>query len=290
MEPSNPAGASLPPAPALSPPRRWLLSLLPLAAGLAIYLFASPYYDLFPTNKNPGFALLLALLFLGSSFFLYRRPRLNHAWRLAYAFFTGAAAMWLLLVGIFGVPVSRSNVLRFDAADKVVQMLHIVPALILLSLLVKMRLGDLYLQRGELKGGLRFGLISFAGWSLIGGWIALDAGMSLAEMWSGLGWVLIFVFANAFMEELWFRGIYLRWMVPLVGRLPAAAATTLVFGISHMGATYINPGEALVFVAQVCFVGAVCAWSMLKYRSLWPAVLFHAGADLIIMLPIIASG
>jgi membrane protease YdiL (CAAX protease family) len=55
---------------------------------------------------------------------------------------------------------------------------------------------------------------------------------------------------------------------------------TLLFGTSHLFATYIEPSGALVFGVITLTLGS--AWGMLmqKTNALWGSVLFHLAADL----------
>jgi membrane protease YdiL (CAAX protease family) len=78
------------------------------------------------------------------------------------------------------------------------------------------------------------------------------------------------------MEELWFRGIFLRKYEVLIGRKAAMILTALIFGASHINAAYFFPGGGWVFGLVVFGLGWICAWSLYKYEGLLGAVLFHA--------------
>jgi hypothetical protein len=106
---------------------------------------------------------------------------------------------------------------------------------------------------------------------------------------SGIGWVLLFVFSNSLMEELWFRGIFLKRFIPLIGAVPSILITAIWFGASHYSATYIFPGGPLVYGLVVFTLGVVGAYMMVKTDSVIGPVLFHAGYDLMIMVPILQS-
>jgi membrane protease YdiL (CAAX protease family) len=101
--------------------------------------------------------------------------------------------------------------------------------------------------------------------------------------------MLIFVFVNGFMEELWFRGISLGKLHPVLGAALAVIVTALVFGISHTAGTYISPAERILFPAIVVGLGLLNGFMMLKTDSIWGSVLFHAGYDLLVIIPILVS-
>ena len=73
---------------------------------------------------------------------------------------------------------------------------------------------------------------------------------------------------------------------------PAAYAlfiASAVFGASHVNATYEFPGGGVVFGVVVFILGVVGAHAMLKDEGLLGPVLFHAGYDLLIIVPILNS-
>ena len=92
------------------------------------------------------------------------------------------------------------------------------------------------------------------------------------------------------MEELWFRGLFLGKLSPFLGATAAALVTALVFGMTHLGATYVTPAERFIFPTIVFALGLVNGYVMLKTDSLWGSVLFHAGYDLLVIIPILVSG
>ena len=102
-------------------------------------------------------------------------------------------------------------------------------------------------------------------------------------------WILVFCFANAFMEELWFRGVALGKLTPVLGTAGSILVTALVFGSSHLGVTYITPAEIILFPTIVFVLGLVNAYVMLKTGSIWGSMLFHAGYDLLVIIPLLAS-
>ncbi len=69
----------------------------------------------------------------------------------------------------------------------------------------------------------------------------------------------------------------------------AILVTAAVFGASHINATYDFPGGGFVFGIVVFGLGFAGADSMSKTESLIGPVLFHAGYDLMIIVPIINS-
>jgi membrane protease YdiL (CAAX protease family) len=118
------------------------------------------------------------------------------------------------------------------ASMKLFDALPIVVTIVMVARLGGMKPADLYLRKGKDRAWLAVGSVSFVAFT---------------------PWILLFVFCNAFMEELHFRGLLLR------------------------------PCEQLLVLAL--------AWGHLIQRteSLWGTVLFHAGADLMITLGIFGT-
>jgi uncharacterized protein len=191
--------------------------------------------------------------------------------------------------------------MQFLAVEKLSQAIPIVAAIVLLSLWAGDDLGSLFLRRGNLRPGLTFGLTSFAVFAvvfvvIVG--VQADApttqglfasGVRPSVVLAAVPWILLFCFANAFMEELWFRGVSLGKLAPLLGWTASIVVTALVFGISHAAATYIASDQTIVFPVIVTTLGAVNAFVMLKTGSIWGSVLFHAGYDLFVILPLLVS-
>ena len=165
-------------------------------------------------------------------------------------------------------------------------------SLIVIGVLVMARLcgegpASLYLRAGRLMFGLGVGLAcGLACLGLAFQQPALRA-LGTARLLSLAPWILLFVASNAFMEELLFRGLFLGRYETLVGKWPAILSTALAFTLAHMQVSYAP--DMVVFLAVLLGLSISWAWLIQKTGSLWGSVLFHAGADLLIILPIFSS-
>jgi membrane protease YdiL (CAAX protease family) len=283
---------------------RLLLFALVWIGGLSIFLFGGNTFSLFPTNRNPLYEWGLALVLLALVIWVrLRRPAWKY-WIIAYAFFVAAFAnaVNLYLGNWLGaiLPAARSQ-MELLAVDKLAQAIPIVLVIILLTWLAGDDLGSIFLKRGNLRQGLLFGWISFGVFAALFALIAVlqagapasqglgASGLSLDTLLAALPWILVFVFTNGFMEELWFRGLFLGKLRPFLGAAGAVLVTALVFGMTHLGATYVTPAERLLFPAIVVTLGLVNGYVMQKTDSLWGSVLFHAGYDLLVIIPVLVS-
>jgi hypothetical protein len=278
----------------ISKPTQWTLkeislSFIFLVCLLAIFVLGSPYYSVFPTNQNPTYYAAITIFFLLVTLLLREKGNYKKYWPAAYAFFIASFALWFLSTGILDIPRSEVNPAQFIALDKLSQFTHVVLPIVVLTLLARQGLKSIFISKGDLRRGLKFGLVSFGIFTLTSFLLLLGSGEDLAKLQSSLIWLLLFVFANSLMEELWFRGIFLKRLEPFIGVNLSVIVTSIAFGASHVSATYAFPGGGLVFGLVVFALGAIGAYSMYKTDSVIGAVLFHAGYDLLVLIPILES-
>jgi membrane protease YdiL (CAAX protease family) len=286
------------------PMPRPILFVLFLIGGLSIYLLGNNWNSAFPTNDSTLYKASLPILFLVLTVALHWSKRLRPYWPIAFALYIGAFANWLnWMLGDWLarlLPAAGSTAQEL-AIDKLSQCIPIVISIVILTRLGGDDMGSIFLKRGDLKEGLKFGLISFGIFAVIFAVIALvqanapasqgltASGVSVSVLVAAIPWILVWAFANSLMEELWFRGIYLKKLAPFLGVAGTIVVTSLVFSIPHAGATYISPIERLIFPIVVFVLGVVNAHWMFKTDSLWGSMLFHAGYDLIIIIPVMVS-
>jgi membrane protease YdiL (CAAX protease family) len=275
-----------------------------LIGGLLIFLLGANTFTLFPTNKNILFEWGITLIFVVLAVITKRVPRWHIYEKIASALFLAATANAVnLSLGNFLGPILHlsGNDMRFLAFDKLSQAIPIVLTILLLTLWLGDDLGSLFIKKGDLRQGLRFGLISFASFAVIFIVIVLiqanapisqgltATGVSVNTIVTGIPWILMFCFVNSLMEELWFRGVSLGKLTPVLGKTAAIIVTALVFGISHLAGTYLTPVQMFIFPFIVIGLGLVNAYIMLKTDSIWASVFFHAGYDLLVIIPILVS-
>jgi membrane protease YdiL (CAAX protease family) len=269
---------------------KMITSLVLLLCGAAVFIFGSPYYGLFPTNKNQTYLILLCVIFLSLALTFRRSRSLSRYSSSVYALFIAAAAALFLNTKVLNLPRIGLPPLEDLTVDKFSQFLHVVPVILILTMLAGDNLKSIFLQFGRWKPALVFGLVSFLVFGVIALFTSILPSGQVASFLAGTPWILVWIFSNSFMEELWFRGIFLRKYEVLVGRNAAIVLTALIFGASHINATYFFPGGGLVFGLVVFGLGCTCAWAMYKYEGLLGAVLFHAAYDLVVIVPVLNSG
>ena len=269
--------------------KKSFISVLLILGGTAVFVLGNPYYSVFPTNKNQCYYIALTLFFLIVSIILKRIQSLSVYWPSAYSLFIASAALLFLSTGILNLQRSTMPPLQNLALDKFSQFLHVVPVIIVLALVAKGDLNSIFIGTGGLKSGLTFGLVSFGCFAVIAFAMGVQSNEFFKSLWAALPLLLLFIFANAIMEELWFRAIFLKNYETTIGRHAAIIVTALVFGASHVNATYDFPGGGFVFGLVVFGLGIIGAYSMFRTKGLIGAVLFHAGYDLLVIVPVLNS-
>jgi membrane protease YdiL (CAAX protease family) len=269
--------------------RRIVVSICFLLGGLAVFVFGSPYYTVFPTNGNQVYTVALTVFFLVLAVALKRSPSLSRYGPAVYSLFMASAALTFMGTGLLNIRSVAADPVQELARDKVSQFLHVVPVLIALTLVARDDLKSIFVARGNLKAGLLFGGGSFLVWALLAFLLQSGASGFPPLRASTILYLSVFVLANAVMEELWLRAIFLRKYQALIGRTASILVTAAVFGASHVNAAYEFPGGGIVFGLVVFVLGVVGAYSMFKTDGLVGPVLFHAGYDLMIIVPILNS-
>jgi membrane protease YdiL (CAAX protease family) len=273
---------------------RVALGLLFTAIGLLIIVVFSPWHpQLARVSDYIGRIVLCACLGI-AAWAVRRSARLARFGEVATGLFILALTVTLdrilsiYLVDYLGV---SDEAISGWAIPKAQEALIVFGAVILFTRLTGGSLGSIYLQRGRLKLGLIIGLIAFAvgaaGGIPTAGLLFNAPDLTMARVLPWVPWLLIYVLANGALEELMFRGLFLRKLRPFFGAFGANLLIAIVFTLLHKGAFYTT--EEYLFLA-ITFPLAL-AWGYLMQRTdaAWASILFHAGFDIPIMLGIFAN-
>ncbi len=170
------------------------------------------------------------------------------------------------------------------AVAKFSQALLTVFGILVAAKLCGEKLASLYIRKGRLILALTVGFIGFAVCVVLTFQQPAIRDLGMVKLLPLVPWILLFVTSNAMMEELLFRGLFLGRYEPLVGKWLAILSTSLAFALAHMQVSYAP--DIVGFLTVTFVLGIAWGWLMHKTRSLWASALFHAGADLLIILPI----
>ena len=264
-----------------------------LALGSLIMLVFSPWQPMLNRQADYiGRLLLIALLFAVSQA-TRKSPRFQKYWLILFGLFILAFASsmdylsgtyLIKQIGITDATPAGWAILKFN------EFVVVVGAVLILNKLGGLDLKSLYIQRGNLRLGLIIGVSTFL-LAAVGAipmatlFNAQDLTISRILPW--VPWVLIYVLANAAMEEVLFRGLFLKKLAPFVGKFTANLLVAIVFTLIHGFTSY--SADNLIFTAILFPLALVWGWLMQKTEGVWGSILFHAGMDIPIMLGIFSN-
>jgi membrane protease YdiL (CAAX protease family) len=86
-------------------------------------------------------------------------------------------------------------------------------------------------------------------------------------------------------QELQFRGLLLGTLERSSSPLVANACQAVVFGLAHLAIVYQGP--VAPFVPLTMLLGFVLGWVTQKTNSIWPAIVVHMVADIVVTLAVL---
>ncbi len=168
-------------------------------------------------------------------------------------------------------------------------------AMLLAAMLARRSYESLGLRNGRVWLSLGLGLLStipllalFAFDPSGGRDAVLSTPGAILRSW--LPWIVLFSVANGFMEELWFRGIWLGAFKQVLGVPAAIHVTSLAFCIMHVIVYWGDPMAIAMLTPAWLFMGYAYGLIMRKTGSLWGPVLAHATADVLFLLIAFSTG
>ncbi len=255
--------------------------------GFLIFALTITFVPLLPAWMNYAGRCALLCVFAGLWWTARGEQSLSRFRPIFFAYFTTVFSLSLgFFIGdwgpwLFGLNMQTPEgiaVAKFSSAS-----------LIVIGVLGTARLcgenwGSLYIRKGRLRLGMSVGAVGAGACLLLALRQAAVSSVGSSKLASLAPWILLFVVANGLMEELLFRGLFLGRYEGLIGTWPAIISTALSFTLAHMQVKYAP--ELIPFLVVLLGLSIAWGWLMQKTRSLWGSAIFHAGADLLIILPI----
>jgi len=274
--------------------QRLALFLLFLTLGLVLFFVFSHFRPLLSRSIDIPARIALITALLVSSLLLRHSERLNKYWPIFFAFFTAALAQaldyyfsgWSL--SLLGLDVKSPLGI---AIDKLESTFLIAAPIVILTKLSGNSLSSIYLQRGRLKRGLIIGLTVFVVVAAVSipwaEWQYQTGDLSLQGVLPWIPWILLFVLANGFNEELLFRGLFLRKLEPLIGAFPANLCMAIPFVALHFGVDYTQ--NIFLIMALLLPLGLALGYVMQKTNSIIGSWLIHASVDIAVVLALFSK-
>jgi len=142
------------------------------------------------------------------------------------------------------------------------------------------------LKLGLLIGGIAF-LVFVPGYIPMAELLFKGEGLTVARVLPWIPLLLVTVLANGALEEVLFRGLFLRKLEPFFGKFLSNFLIALVFTVLHKGSAYTS--SEFIFLAVLVPLALVWGYVMQKTDSVWGSILFHAGMDIPIFLGIFSN-
>ena len=244
-----------------------------------------------PGTASPSLSLdLPAATLLVMALFLRRSERGSQYWPVCYVFFVAGVAVLLSglfsddLLRLFGLTVTTPQGIAVAKYSE--SILRVVPILALMPIM-GLDWRSLYLNKGRIGIWLTVGIVVFIIFPVIGYLPLANQEGVLNKLLSLSPWILLFVLSNGFMEELLFRGLFLKRYEPFLGKGLSNLLTAIVFTLMHTQVTYAP--QMLQFLLIALTLSLVWGYLIQKTDSLWGAVLFHAAGDCLIIFAAYAS-
>jgi membrane protease YdiL (CAAX protease family) len=257
---------------------RGVLILLCLISGclvMGIGMHLQLLLPIMPVGLLICIRIAVVVGFLVSALTLYRNVRLRKYWRLAFAYFVASCAVVLSdFIGDWALHISGQS---FDTARgftalKLAEDATIVGTIVAFMFFTRDDPREMFLTKGRLGLGLTIGLSGFLVLTVVGLSSAAsrigDPGR-VRELLLAFGLISL---ADGLMEELFFRGLFLRRLARFIGDDWANVVTALVFTFAHQ-VLFETPW----LLPMVFFLGLLFGWIMQKTESVLASALLHAG-------------
>ena len=221
---------------------------------------------------------------------LRKNTRLRPYWRLAFAYFVASCAIMLSdYTGDWALILSGQalDTAKGFTALKLGEDAAIIGTIIVLALLTRDYPEELFLSQGRLRLGLIIGITSFLVFTVLGLSSTLAKGIRPDKVRELLPAFLLIVLADGLMEELLFRGLFLRRLGRFVGDNWANVVTAMVFTFMHLGVSFA--ASLPTFLITVFLLGLLWGWIMQRTGSVLAPALFHAGVDMLIIADAFAA-
>ncbi len=226
--------------------------------------------------------IVLPLIFLIVSIISYRNSQLNRFFPVFFAFFIAT------LVYFLQMPWASGTTIESIVFNMLISTLIIVVPIILLTKISKNDISSLYLQKGNTRLGIIIGVGTFSIFLVTalptaiyifgGQHIPFDRVINL------LPWILLFIFLNGIREEILFRGLFLKKYGTFLGVDASNVLQALIFSLTHLS-TQITL-FTFIYLTLTFFLGLAFGAVIQKTDSLLGSIIFHAGADIPLIIAV----
>lgn len=265
---------------------RWKIMSLLLLCGLLVYFSQVTFNDTFRSGWFIFIKIAIIIAFFVLPFHRFRNKSSDPYGRIYFAFFTAALSIFLgLYFGKYIIRLLQLNQhsLQGFTLNKLSEDLMIILIILILTQLAGENRKSLYLTSGNLKYGLLIGISTFMLLALLAVIQSRLSNISMKSLIRLSPSIFVIAIADGFMEELLFRGLFLKRFSAIIGDRLSNFLTAVLFALAHIRITYIS--EIIPFLVVLFSLGLLWGFIIQRTNSLLASVLIHAGADLLIVIP-----
>jgi membrane protease YdiL (CAAX protease family) len=272
------------------PKPSWMLLATFLFGGLIVVLFCMTYDAQIPVHLSIIIRLTLIVLFFVLDRMVRRTPGTRPLRRILQALLAatvGLSLSWYLSPMVQAWIGFSTDTPMGIAMAKLASSVIIVACILLITRWYGFSLTDLYLCKGKPYATLLWGTLGFGCMVFLAFLHPANREVPVSNVIVLVPAILVFILSNAFMEGLLVRALFVKTLQDQSNHLAANLATAIVFTAGHLSVSYTPD---LLFFLGVLFLLAL-AWGFLmqKTGSIIGPALFHAGADVIIVLGVFHS-
>ena len=279
---------------------------LKLTSELIISLLVAGLYALFlvETRLAEGMTALMLAMFLFVTFlvFVYIVRGGTHKKKLEFAsllyVFLGLSALslvWQLLAYFNVVDATKISPEIMIMVIGLVYAVVSVAIIAVIAYLEKSSLKDIYLTPGDSKV-IPFAVVAFILCALlgIGATYLLFGGSTLGQdkLIMLILAVLVFSLLASIAEELWFRGLMMSRITPILGESYGNIYQAVVFGVFEAVMFYVITRQISLMPA-IFIIGSMTGYywgrATLRSKSIISPMLLHAGFYVLVALPILVG-
>ncbi len=273
---------------------RIIMAILFAAIGLLIMIVFSPWHPILDrVNDYLGRIALISVLLFALWIFRNNKNYINYREILLGLFIMSAAVSLDWVFGLYLIDSLKvtTNTPAGYALLKLNECIVVVSVIVIFTRLSGGSLSSIYIQKGNLKLGLIIGLSTFllaaAGSIPMANSLFKGQELEFSRIIPWIPWILIFVLANASMEEILFRGLFLRKLEPFYGKFISNFLIAFVFTGLHLFASYTS--DQYLFIAILFPLALLWGYIMQKTNGIWGSILFHAGMDIPVIIGIFST-
>ncbi len=252
------------------------ITILFLTCGLIVFVVPVFIQDIIRII----YFIAIPLIFLIVSILVYRNTQLNKFFPVFFAFFIASLVFFLQM------PWSSGTTIENIVYNKLISTLIVLIPIIVLTKISKNNMSSLFIQKGKIRLSLIFGLATFSIFLLtaLPTSVYLFGGQNIPfdRLILLFPWILAFVFLNGIREEILFRGLFLKKYDNFLGVDTSNILQAMIFALAHLSAQ-LTP-FVFIYLILAFFLGLAFGGVIQKTDSLLGAILFHAGADIPVII------